>query len=490
MIRIIEVKEGILLEDYELYASLSNPLKELKLKTSLLIPKIKGRKIWMVNSTSQGGGVAEMMPHLISLFRQVGLEADWIVADSDNKAFFDLTKRVHNLIHGEGDISFTEAEKILYDQVSKKNAEGLFPLLKPGDIVVIHDPQPMGIAKYLKDKIKINFIWRSHIGIEEILPQTQSAWNFLKSYAEEFEMSVFSSEKYIPDYLQNKAIIMYPSINPLDHKNRELSFTKLVGILCDSKLLTEYHPVLAAPFTDSVKRLQPDGSFQSPLLPTDPGILFSPTIVQISRWDRFKGFIQLAKGFQKLKSNINLYAGDSARHRRRLELLNLVLAGPDPSFVSDDPEGKEILKELSDYFLSLPKDIQSHIILLKLPMTSRKENGLVVNALQRLASIVVQNSIKEGFGLTITEAMWKNKPVLGTYAWGIQQQIRDNINGKLIKNPEDPDEIAGILSYMLQNEKQKEVWGHNAQKTVIENYLIFVQISQWLEIFEKLPSKD
>jgi trehalose synthase len=483
MINVIDVKEGVRLKDYDLYSSLAMPLRELMQEAGLILPKIKSKKIWMVNSTAQGGGVAEMMPRLVSLFRQLGITCDWVVATTDRKGFFDITKKIHNLIHGESGSVLTESDKFLYDEVNRENAEHLLQLIKPDDIIIIHDPQPMGMAIYIKEHIPVKFIWRCHIGLDKHSLPTETAWEFLKPYAGVYSIAVFSAPEYIPAYLAGKSIIMHPTIDPLDHKNRDLPIHKVVGILCNSNIVTEYHPVLTPPFVHSVKRLQPDGSFQSPLRPTDMGILFKPVILQISRWDRLKGFLPLMQGFALLKENMNSYADSVDRNLRKLQLAQLVLAGPDPDFVDDDPEGHDVLKELTHYYCSLHPSIQAQIAILKLPMFARKENELIVNALQRIATIIVQNSLKEGFGLTVTEALWKIKPVIGTYAYGIRQQIHDNLNGILIQDPLNKKEIAGKLNYSLARPKEREVWGYSGQKRVIENFLVFTQIRKWLQLF-------
>jgi trehalose synthase len=378
MIKIIDVKEGVLLKDYELYASLAMPLRELYTEAALLVPKIKGKKIWMINSTEQGGGVAEMMPRMISFLRQFGLKAEWMVVGSEKKEFFSLTKKIHNMIHGLVQDSITQEEIYIYEKENRNNALEFLKLVQPDDIVVIHDPQPLPIANQLKDKINLHFIWRCHIGLDKHTENTRKAWKFLQTYIAPYQTSIFSATEYIPSFLTGKSIVIHPAIDPLDHKNRDLSVAKLVGILCNSNLITEIHPVLTPPFTDPVRKLQSDGTFKSPLLPNEIGILFKPLIVQISRWDRLKGFLPLMKGFIELKMNKNIYKG-SDRHFRRLELLNLILAGPDPDFVKDDPEGRETLMELIQYYKSISSEIQKDIAILKLPMSSRKyfDNQLV-----------------------------------------------------------------------------------------------------------------
>ncbi|HEY8401025.1 MAG TPA: glycosyltransferase [Cytophagaceae bacterium] len=489
MLKLVQVKEGVKLADYDLYAPLASPLRELYTESTTLIPKIKGKKIWMINSTQHGGGVAEMMPRMISLFRQLGVDCDWLVATTERKGFFSFTKKIHNLIHSEGIPEIAKEEKELYEIVNKENAEVLKSFVKPGDVVIIHDPQPLAIGYFLKeDNIPVHLIWRCHIGHDKHTDQTRAAWNFLKPYAQVYSYSVFSATEYIPGFLTGKARIIHPSIDPLDHKNRDLPIYKTVGILCNSKLLTEYQPVLTPTFPDTVKRLQSDGTFQSALLPSDMGLLFKPAIIQISRWDRLKGFLELMKGFVYMKQNKNRLK-ISERDLRQTELCQLVLAGPDPEYVEDDPEGMEVINELKNEFLALPRELQASIAILKLPMKSRKHNELIVNVLQRVATLIVQNSIREGFGLTVTEAMWKIKAVIGTATCGIHEQLRDGIDGLLIKDPKNIEEVAVKLHYALAYPKERDVWQYNAQKRVIEQFLIFTQIRKWLSVISEINSK-
>ena len=192
-----------------------------------------------------------------------------------------------------------------------------------------------------------------------------------------------------------------------------------------------------------------------------------------------KGFKPLLDGFIRLKERAAA-ADAGSRHRRRLELVRLVLAGPDPAAVADDPEAQEVLQELTAAYVALPPALQSDIALISLPMNVRKENELIVNALQRCSSVVVQNSLQEGFGLTVTEAMWKRAPVLGSRACGIRQQIRDGVDGRLIQDPEDPEEIATTLDAVLEDVAGRIQLGQNAQRRVSDEFLVFTQVRNWL----------
>ena len=289
MIKKIEVKEGVKLKDYELYAVLSMAVQELKREASIIVPKLDGRTIWMINSTESGGGVAEMMPRLISVFRQLGLKAEWLVMSNDSSDFFKITKKIHNLIHGSGEPGFSQEETDHYVKTNEDNAEELKKLVGRNDIVIINDPQPMGMIKYLKEHLDVLAIWRCHIGLDTELPQTKSAWDFLKPFSEGYDHAVFSATEYVPDYFTSKFSIIYPSIDPLDHKNRDLAMHKQVGILCNADLIKEHQPVLTEPFNHQVKRMLPDGSFESPTKNEEIGLLFRPFITQVSRWGPIKG---------------------------------------------------------------------------------------------------------------------------------------------------------------------------------------------------------
>jgi trehalose synthase len=206
-------------------------------------------------------------------------------------------------------------------------------------------------------------------------------------------------------------------------------------------------------------------------------------VTQVSRWDRLKGFPNVLNGFIKLKKCLgNRHAIQDERHRRCLEIVRLVLAGPDPALIQDDPEGQEVLQELVDMYKTLAPEYQESIAILTLPIDSRKENALMVNALQRCSTVVAQNSIREGFGLTATEGMWKRVPVVGTRACGLRQQIRSGIDGLLIMDANDPDELAEALDTLLKDPVKRDLMARSAQRRVHDEFLIFTQLRQWLRL--------
>jgi trehalose synthase len=475
----IPIESHCTLDDYAAHSSLAPLVRDLQDQARHLQPKLAGRSVWMLSSTAAGGGVAEMMPQLVALLGELGVDARWLVMRAE-PSFFQLTKRLHNLIHGAGDAAVGPADRERYDAVSRACADLVVKLVGPRDLLVVHDPQPLGAGAIVKQRVGQPAIWRCHIGHGEDSPQARAAWSFLRPYAEAYERVVFSAPEYIRDFLAGRASVMHPSIDPLDHKNRHLSPTKLVGVLCNAGLLGPTHPVLTPPFAASARRLRSDGAFAPALGEHEIGLAFRPIVAQISRWDRLKGFEPLLEGFCALKARIDRTR--DRRHRRRLELVRLVLAGPDPAGVQDDPEAHAVLAELSARYRELPKRLADDIALVVLPMVSRKHNALMVNCLQRCAALVVQNSLREGFSLTVTEALWKEVAVLGSASTGIRQQVRDHLDGRLLANPSDPDEVARTLDEMLANAKDRQAWGRNAHGRVHDAFLIFRQLGDWLQL--------
>lgn len=229
-------------------------------------------------------------------------------------------------------------------------------------------------------------------------------------------------------------------------------------------------------------RLQADGHFRRASLPGELGLLYRPVVCQISRWDRLKGFVPLLRGFAELKRRARRRGARlSPRDRRRLELARLVLAGPEPGAVADDPEAREALAEVRAAYRELDGRTRRAVAVLSLPMGSRKRNALIVNALQRCALVVAQNSLREGFGLTAAEAMWKGAAVMGTGACGLRSQISDGVEGRLVSDPADPREIASVLGQMLGQPRKLEDWGRNGQRRVYEELLVFRQVAGWIE---------
>jgi trehalose synthase len=481
MINDAPADDQIKLADYAADPAFTPAVMELQAAASRIAPGLRERTVWMVNSTAQGGGVAEMLPRMVALLNELGVRTRWVVIGTDRPEFFIFTKRLHNLIHGEGDPQTVEEDGALYESVSRSLAAELRDRIHPEDILVVHDPQPLAMGAMLKAEIGVRAIWRCHIGTDERSETTRTVWRFLQRYAEPYDHAVFSAAEYIPHMLAGYTSIIVPGLDPLGHKNHDLSPHRLVGVLCNSGLKVQDQPLVTPPFEHQARRLAPDGRWVGVDATDAIGLLYRPVVTQISRWDRLKGFEPLLEGFVQLKDRRESLDGDP-RHRRRLEILRLVLAGPDPGSVQDDPEAADVLEAIAARYRALSPHHQSDIAVLTLPMHSTKENALMVNAIQRCSTIIVQNSLREGFGLTATEAMWKNVPAIGTHACGLRQQIRNGIDGLLVHDPEDPDEIARRLDRILRDTTLRSILSRNARRRVFEEFLIFKQLKSWLQV--------
>jgi trehalose synthase len=488
-LRRVAVTERHTLDDFAAIAHLAAEVGELRAEAAATLPRLAGRTVWMVNSTAQGGGVAEMLPPIVTILGDLGVRCEWVVIGADEPAFFDFTKRIHNLIHGVDRPAPDAADRELYERVNRDNARQLAPLLSPGDILIVHDPQPLPIAAALRELLPLTAIWRCHIGLDAENAATRAAWAFLAPYLDAYDHAVFSAPEYIPEALAGRATVIPPGIDPLASKNRELSLHETVEILCNGGLIACPGPTVHGPYPALAQRLQPDGTFATASVSESIGLLTRPIVTQISRWDMLKGFVPLMRAFAALKRSLG--EGDGARaplERRCLDLAHLVLAGPDPLAVRDDPEALAVLAALTADYVALDPTIQDEIAVLSLPLHSVEQNALMVNALQRASTIVVQNSLREGFGLTIAEAMWKRIPVLtSARACGPRQQVRDGLDGRLVADPEDTDELRRVMEEMLVAPERRQRWGQSAQRRVHERFLLFAQLRDWGRLLGTMP---
>ncbi|HEX6309394.1 MAG TPA: glycosyltransferase [Longimicrobiales bacterium] len=483
MARRVEIEPQTTLEQHAEYVHLAPLVEELRAEARPFAQAMRGRAIWMINSTAKGGGVSEMLPGLIGHLRELGVRAEWVVIESDDDAFFQLTKRIHNMIHGEGEAGLSAEDRSLLEKVNRANADDLRDEIRREDLVIVHDPQPMPIAGMLA-ATDVTTVWRCHIGLDSGNAATADAWRFLQPYAAAYDHAVFSAPEYVPAFFEGRSSIIYPALDPLTAKNRRLDVQSVVAVLVRAGLLHAPGPGAAAPF-DPVHRIQPDGSWQVALRPDDIGLLTRPIIMQVSRWDRLKGFLPLMRGFAEFKQRLRAEpAADAVSERLRLS--RLVLAGPDAESIADDPEGVGVLEELRESYLGCDADVRSDIAILALPMRDPTVNALIVNALQRVSTIAVQNSLREGFGLTITEAMWKGLPVLSnSKACGPRQQVRDGVDGRLIGDPEDVDAIASALDALLRQERLDSL-GRSAEQRVHAHFLIYSQLRHWIRLLGTL----
>jgi trehalose synthase len=375
-----------------------------------LAEQVKGKRVLHVNSTKLGGGVAEILRSLMPLLQDVGLDARWEVI-SGNEEFFNTTKAFHNALQGQ-EQHLSQRMLQNYIEVNRENARRLS---FDADYVVIHDPQPAALGESRLSKGK--WIWRCHIDISR--PQWK-VWSFLRQFVAKYDAAIFSLPRFaqrlpIPQYL------IYPSIDPLSDKNRELSEMEQVRILSRLNISTE-----------------------------------KPILLQVSRFDRFKDPLGVIQAYHLVKKHHDI---------------QLVLAG---GGATDDPEGEAVLSEVRE---AARDDPDIHILLLP------PDANLEINALQRAATIVLQKSLREGFGLTVAEAMWKGKPVIGGFAGGITVQLVYGLTGFTVNSVEG---AAFRIHYLLENPEVMTKMGEDAREFVRQNFLITRHLGDWLALMSYL----
>lgn len=443
--------------------------------------QLNGATLWNVNSTARGGGVAEMLQSIVAYARSV-LDCRWAVIEG-GPAFFHLTKRLHNAMHGfAGDDSVFQEQRGReeYERVAAQNGRELLALVRSGDVVVLHDPQTLGLAPILSGH-GARVIWRCHIGTEQANEHSQAAYRFLAPYLGYAERCVFTRAAYVPPDFPVATRIIMPTIDPLAVKNQDLSPDCVHSILVHAGLLEGPAPEKAPEFRLS------DGSPGHMTHSADiirlgrAGREGKPYVVQISRWDRLKDHLGVLHGF----AHYIEHGGDA----------HLVLAGPNVHAVADDPEDAEVFNEVLAAYRALPHGTRACIELANLPMADADENAIIVNALQRQATVVVQKSLREGFGLTVAEAMWKQKPVIATRVGGIADQIEHGVSGILLPDPYDYVAFSKALNSVIADPELASRLGANARARIRDRFLNLHSLYEYAALIEEMlthaePSAD
>ena len=379
-----------------------------------LAEPLKGSRVVHVNSTREGGGVAEILSWLIPFKQELGLETSWEVIEGDPE-FYQCTKSFHNGLQG-APVAIPPGQLAAYEQTNRDNAERLRGLLSEADFVFIHDPQPAPLLHFCPEH-KGKWVWRCHIDLSR---PHRAVWKYLRDWVGSYDASIWSLADFAQP-LPHPLYLIAPSIDPLSQKNRDL-YPGEVDAVFDRHGL-------------------------------DPDL---PLITQVSRYDRFKDPLGVIRSYQLA---------------REYTPLQLVLAG---GGAADDPEGEEVLREVRE---AAGDDPNIHILLL--PADSHRE----INALQRASTIVLQKSTREGFGLTVTEALWKGKPVIGGNTGGIRLQVINHQTGFLVSTPEG---AALRIRYLLRNRDHLAEMGERGRALVLDNFLVTRHLREYLTLMHAL----
>jgi len=379
-----------------------------------LSERVRGRRVVNVSVSREVGGVAEILHGLVPLLEEVGVESAWETLDGDGRAA-PLAARLHHALQG-GEERLPEE---IFEQFLAFTRARAAALELTADMVLTHDALPAGLVEVRPQEGA--WVWRCHLDVSH--PQRR-AWTFLRQYIVKYEAAVFS----LPAFAQRLPIpqfMIYPAIDPLGDKNRDLS-ERTVDSICE--------------------RLG---------VPRD-----KPILLQVGRFDRFKDPLGVIEAYRLVK---------------RQHDCRLVLVG---GAESDDPEGVELSAEVRE---AAERDRDLHV--LELGASARVE----VNALQRAATIVLQKSTREGFGLGVAEAMWKSKPVIGGFAGGITAQVVYGVTGYTVNSVEG---AAFRARQLLADPKLCTRLGQAAREHVRQNFLVTRHLGDMLALLATLVQRN
>lgn len=380
-----------------------------------LAADLQGLRVCHVNATGFGGGVAEILNSLVPLMNDVGLRADWKVMFGQEE-FFNVTKAIHNALQGSPR-TITPEEQRIFERYSLLNAGGLDG---DYDVVIIHDPQPIGIRGNAPALTGARWVWRCHIDLSDPNPQVL---DYLRPMMAGYDLTVFHMAQYVPHASIPPAVIVPPAIDPLTPKNMALSAEDAAYIVGQFGL-------------DSAR----------------------PLMLQVSRFDPWKDPLGVIDAYRIASEQI---AG-----------LQLALIG---SMATDDPEGWDFYNHTVEYAKGDP-----NIFILS---NLNNVGNIEVNAFQTHAQVVVQKSLREGFGLTVTESLWKGRPTIGGNTGGIPLQIVDGQTGYLV---DSPVECADRVVDVLHDPDRARDMGRRGKEHVRAEFLTPRLLRDWLRLLTRL----
>lgn len=376
-----------------------------------LARKLRDRRLVMVNSTSTGGGVAEILHRLVRLLIELGVPTTWEVMSGDPR-FYGITKTLHNRLHGAPG-HFEPDDYEYFHEVNRRAAR---ELELDGDLILIHDPQPAPLVMHRR-KPGQRWLWRCHIDLSRA---GEDAWDLIAPSVALYDSAVFSHVEFVPT-LATPSYLVPPSIDPSSDKNRDLSDDEIEDLLTPLDLPAR-----------------------------------KPWVTQVSRFDRLKDPVGVIDAFRLARRQIDAH---------------LVLAG---GSADDDPEGAEVLREVKER-----AGDRTDISILALPPDAH----LTINALQRRSTVVVQKSLREGFALTVSEALWKQRAVVASAVGGIPLQILHERTGLLTRSIEG---CAYQITRALRSPSLRRRMGAEGREHVRDNFLHPREARDYLAVFARL----
>jgi trehalose synthase len=389
--------------------------KELTEQIRQLAEPLKGKRVLHVSATAFGGGVSEILYTMVPLMRDVGIDAHWHVIFGKEE-FFNATKLLHNSLQGAEE-TLSDEQWEIFDEINQINAEGL---QGEWDVIIVHDPQPIGLRRGATAKSK-HWIWRCHIDLSTPNPAPIER---LLPMIEEYDASVWHLDDYVPDGMgdHREAVrIIPPAIDPLSPKNMAFS--------------PEDAAFVCRQFGIDVDR---------------------PLITQVSRFDPWKDPIGVVDAYREVTAQV--------------PEAQLAMVG---SMATDDPEGMEYFNKTFEY-AGGDDDI-------KILSNLNNVGAIEVNAFQSQSDICLQKSIREGFGLTVTEALWKGRPTVAGNVGGIPLQIEDGVSGFLV---DSPSQCAERCLEILRDPGLGKQLGREGKEHARRLFLTPRLLRDWLQLID------
>lgn len=375
----------------------------------LIAGKLKGKVIQNINSTAVGGGVAEILNRMIPLLRELGVDAHWDLIKG-GEDFFQATKKIHNALHGKHE-EITPRVFEIFMETSRMN---IGEMNIYGDVLLVHDPQPIALIEKKKSMPNSKWIWRCHI---DVSAPDQCVWAFLRPFIHQYDGTVFSAPGFSRE-LPVRQFLISPSIDPLSDKNKDLSQETIDNVLEKYGISTD-----------------------------------KPIITQISRFDYLKDPLGVIEAYRLVKKRIDC---------------QLIIAG---GTATDDPESNKVYAETME---AAQNDPDIHI----LPIPSGSDTE--INALQRASTVILQKSLREGFGLTVAEALWKAKPVVASNTGGIPLQVIHKYSGLLCHSIPG---AAFAIKQLLNSPEFAKRLGENGREHIRQNFLLTRHLRDYMLLF-------